>query len=1077
MASVDENLGFTEKPVAPASADSLSSQTRISIKLMDCSNLPSSNTSKVDSEHSSLLAKVWCGGVHELKDPAALADEFRIQESFCGSHMSNPRFDSELIFPLAVDTLEDVAAGRVMVTLSDVKLNEGGVKVNDGDNLAQSSEIGRAIVSFGSIFEKGRVLKNSVHLNSEFFSLKKTKKKSMAPRTDPKIRMSISFFLSDEINVSKFTNGSCESFVEVVHLLKKRNGCEGKMKRRERKTNTTDGRVRSRRVTRERSDGSYRATSLSPSRYVHEHPILLRSPRNEEVAAEAFKAGSEVDHEQEVLDTKNDFTRSSTPPAPVQIPNPHSRDQQQQQQHQHQHQHQPSPPKHSPRFPLPNLSSNSYKQNQMNKKAANVWKNKLLQSLSRLDDKDTLLQALGELHQIILFMRPHQISTFIYQLSKQSQTASLAARKSLLQLLQFLATQHPQHCNANNMVDLIVKHARHPEQTIQQQCQNTMSAIVRHVFPHSSLNKDGSGHFFSALDPLFAVFSEQTTTTKETAGACLAVAIRPYEPTLPVTITANARNLEDVRHAFRRLEKAGCRISLPKETVVLPNGSILLFANSAAKIKLLQETLSSKQGVLPSNWKVEDFSSVEKFFLGETLFKHCRSLESYLDILLQEIIGAMSRSGGADGELFRGVQRLCDNVIEFDNRCPKLKRILKHYLPQLFARAIPSLNNKNKKKWKERVEVALFVAKVAFAEIDDEFLSNNLQRITDSLKKAKAGVKGVREACQAALDALGEATSRRKAGAGADRSEEAAGGIVDDQNNVDFRELTDIPPIKFDENEPQVDIDMGSVDDDENFQKNDNQSMNYTDKEMKTKKKKYAYQRRKPGGLRSPRHATASGSGTATVRLLKELGNKSVAMQRSLDDLANATKGLQQNVREIEVEVRAPARKKNEIEEQIKAATVAAAEQQQQMQKPLSDKEIFFRNQGIDIRYDGHVSLWREVQWLLHCGEVETAFQRVLDSCSRNDLLRLMGKSGASSLRRISDNTLVKLMNQLSNMLTDGVYVDHLLPWIFTMVQTSMVKRLPLCLRENIAGGLLKLSESPDEHGVLAAKLHRHLKN
>ena len=59
---------------------------------------------------------------------------------------------------------------------------------------------------------------------------------------------------------------------------------------------------------------------------------------------------------------------------------------------------------------------------------------------------------------------------------------------------------------------------------------------------------------------------------------------------------------------------------------------------------------------------------------------------------------------------------------------------------------------------------------------------------------------------------------------------------------------------------------------------------------IKRGRKKYNYQHRKAGGLRSPRESSANGSATATVRLLKELGNKSVAMQRSLDDLAQVTK-------------------------------------------------------------------------------------------------------------------------------------------------------------------------------------------
>jgi len=50
-----------------------------------------------------------------------------------------------------------------------------------------------------------------------------------------------------------------------------------------------------------------------------------------------------------------------------------------------------------------------------------------------------------------------------------------------------------------------------------------------------------------------------------------------------------------------------------------------------------------------------------------------------------------------------------------------------------------------------------------------------------------------------------------------------------------------------------------------------------------------------------------------------------------------------------------------------------------------------------------------------------------------------------------------------------------LLPWVFSLVQCGLGKKIPNWLRESLASGLYKLSEQPDEHGVFAAKLHRHV--
>ena len=113
------------------------------------------------------------------------------------------------------------------------------------------------------------------------------------------------------------------------------------------------------------------------------------------------------------------------------------------------------------------------------------------------------------------------------------------------------------------------------------------------------------------LDSLFAVFSEQTATTKEAAGSCLAMAVRPSDAIVPVTITATARNIEDVRHTFRQLDKHGCKLTLPKETIVLPNGTVLLFVQSTEKTKALHATLTSFLKFFPAGWTVEPFSKVE----------------------------------------------------------------------------------------------------------------------------------------------------------------------------------------------------------------------------------------------------------------------------------------------------------------------------------------------------------------------------------------------------------------------------------------------------------------------------------
>ena len=69
-----------------------------------------------------------------------------------------------------------------------------------------------------------------------------------------------------------------------------------------------------------------------------------------------------------------------------------------------------------------------------------------------------------------------------------------------------------------------------------------MSACMRFSFPNSPYSK-GEGRLVGLLEGLLSVYSEQQLTTKEAAGNCIAVAIRPLPPMIPIQITGNIRSM------------------------------------------------------------------------------------------------------------------------------------------------------------------------------------------------------------------------------------------------------------------------------------------------------------------------------------------------------------------------------------------------------------------------------------------------------------------------------------------------------------------------------------------------------
>lgn len=101
----------------------------------------------------------------------------------------------------------------------------------------------------------------------------------------------------------------------------------------------------------------------------------------------------------------------------------------------------PSPPKAAPpakpapASPRPPAADRG-RRNAPKQQASQAWKNHLLQSLQRLEDKDTMTIALGELLSIALHLTPTQLSPLLHSLSKLSPTLPLPSRVGALALLE-----------------------------------------------------------------------------------------------------------------------------------------------------------------------------------------------------------------------------------------------------------------------------------------------------------------------------------------------------------------------------------------------------------------------------------------------------------------------------------------------------------------------------------------------------------------------------------------------------------------------------------------------------------------
>jgi hypothetical protein len=207
--------------------------------------------------------------------------------------------------------------------------------------------------------------------------------------------------------------------------------------------------------------------------------------------------------------------------------------------------------------------------------------------------------------------------------------------------------------------------------------------------------------------------------------------------------------------------------------------------------------------------------------------------------------------------------------------------------------------------------------------------------------------------------------------------------------------------------------------------------------------------------------------------MLREIDNKSVAMQRSIDDLARFTGD---NLSTIGKRMTTMEVSRSSFENLATAQTATTnqrppppVEVQQQPKEPVkSPRSQFFAQSGLQ----NDVSVFRELQWLLHNGENEAAFSKVLNNGEGNevDLLRLMHKFGIRP-QLLKASTRNQLYWVICSLLKKDEYVDHLLPWIFQLVSLKLIGELERPVKEEMKRILNEISARANEGAVVAARL------
>jgi hypothetical protein len=143
---------------------------------------------------------------------------------------------------------------------------------------------------------------------------------------------------------------------------------------------------------------------------------------------------------------------------------------------------------------------------------------------------------------------------------------------------------------------------------------------------------------------------------------------------------------------------------------------------------------------------------------------------------------------------------------------------------------------------------------------------------------------------------------------------------------------------------------------------------------------------------------------------------------------------------------------------------------------------------GATLDAGSHSTHWKAAISFLDAGDINNAFKSVLQSNDATQLIRLMGRTGPV-LDNLDRPVRDAILGRVANFVTDGVFLDSVLPWVqqmttlsesaaFTPVSgttqsNSILSQLGVepSTATKLMEALHILSVRPNAHGILASRL------
>lgn len=257
----------------------------------------------------------------------------------------------------------------------------------------------------------------------------------------------------------------------------------------------------------------------------------------------------------------------------------------------------------------PQWGSTGWGQEESAMARAHRWQRRLLECVQRLEARSTEASAYGELRAMVREASSPQVGQVVAAARTVGSACSLAARRYTLRLLAWLCWDQPRA--AGKFCGGIVEYAldRIQDEETASLCGDLTLCVGAVML--SALRVSSADASMTQTRRFLRLVGEQRTSVRVAAGACCAATVLPPPFPVPVEMETHVRSIEDVRLAVGKAAgRVGVANAVPKEAVLLPEGRALIELADAEAAAEFYNRISIAAGDLPRNWSIFPFPEV-----------------------------------------------------------------------------------------------------------------------------------------------------------------------------------------------------------------------------------------------------------------------------------------------------------------------------------------------------------------------------------------------------------------------------------------------------------------------------------